>query len=205
MQLWSCADIYCQGLESEFRRSARSLSQSVITETHLTDGVDLSLARAKSVLGQVTRNCTSPRVMVVIVQREQARFLFQACFLDEAVQQSLIWIGPSSVTGLDVELPKGYLGPSSAGLTNSGPEFVSLETRWNSFIASNHPWIRVLSADQVRLKTWPYVGFAYDAVLAFAHAIHATVEGGGDIYNSTALKEPWRQKSISMVLAQQSI
>jgi hypothetical protein len=108
VQVWSCSDVYCRGLASVFRDCIRPLKVGV--EEQLTKQIDLnSIETAKAVMSQVLQNCSAPRIMVLMVQRSHAETLFRAAE-ELGVTQEVIWIGPSSVTGLDRSLPRGYLG-----------------------------------------------------------------------------------------------
>ena len=128
--------------------------------------------------------------MVLMVQRSQAEQLFKAAQdLEESLQQSLIWIGPTSVTGLDEKLPPGYLGLASESFNVESSEFAELHTRWNGRMARNDSYSSSLAGAQKTLATWPYVGFAYDAVLALARALDILARESHDIFNTSLVKQ----------------
>jgi len=190
VQLWSCNDVYCQGLKSVFLASIRALRADVRVETHTTDAVDLgSFEAARLKLGAVARNCSAPQVMVLMVQRSHAENLFEAA-RQLQIEENVLWIGPGSVTGLSVSLPNGYLGLSTSSLDRTSGEFAQLQQRWNARMAANHPSAAILTGSERELDAWPYVGFAYDAVLALAHALNHSSRGGEHaIFNISSLKE----------------
>jgi len=98
-----------------------------------------------------------------------------------------------SVSGIAL-LPKGYLG-FKTGVDQSSAEFSALQSGWAAELGTDsYP---ILEGEARNVVTHPYVGYAYDAVLSIAKALHQMRDLGEDIYNTTLFKRRLRQVTFA--------
>jgi len=180
-KVWGCNDVYCQGLVSVFREAA-AVAGIELDETHSNfdfGAGEKSTADAVSVL----KDCTVPRTQVLLVQRPDAAAIFEAAKTFD-ILHSLNFVGPVSVSGI-TGLPTGYLG-FVTGVDQMSPEFQSLQDGWTAELGTNN--YPILRGGARNLLSHPYVGYAYDAVLAIANALHTMRVQGENIYDTSRLK-----------------
>ena len=182
VKLWGCNDVYCQGLVNVFIQSADSHKIQVDTE-HSDFDFGSGYKAVKDIVAGIAKDCTAPRTQVLMVQRANAQNIFLAA-KELGVESSLIFVGPVSVSGI-AELPIGYLG-FKTGVDTEATEFAKLQSGWNTELGDGRYPILFGTARDV--SSHPYVGYAYDAVMTIAQALHVMRENGEDIYNTTALR-----------------
>ena len=191
VKLWGCNDVYCQGLVDVFRQRA-NFHGIEIDNTHADFNFVLGYGDLKDNVRMLARDCTVPRVNVLMVQRANAEAIFRAA-KELGALGSFIFVGPVSVSGL-ATLPAGYLG-FKTGVDKTADEYAKLQSRWNEELGdSNHPIIQGAARD---VSTHPYVGFAYDAVLTIAKALHSMRLNGEDIYNQSLFRQRIRNVSFA--------
>jgi len=150
----------------------------------------------RDVVEKLAMDCTIPRVNVLMVQRANAEAIFQAAE-ELGALESFIFVGPVSVSGLPT-LPLGYLG-FKTGVDKSADEYAKLESRWNEELGSTN--YAILKGNARDVSTHPYVGFAYDAVLAIAKALHAMEVNGELLPNQVLSQTIFRQRLRNVTFA----
>ena len=133
-----------------------------------------------------------------MVQRANAEMIFQAATELNAVD-SLIFIGPVSVSGI-AALPTGYLG-FKTGVDRTSPEFALLESNWITDLETNG--YDILTGSERVVSSHPYVGYAYDAVIAIAKALHTMVDQAEDVFDPALFK--FRLRAVTLAGASGNI
>ena len=178
IQAIACSDAFCQGLQDVFLNTIKQDKYRGIQVEHTSSWEFGDLQGTRNSLMQVRNNCSAPRVMLLLLQADQAQALFEIA-KNAGVYDEFVWIGCDAVTSSLSSLPSGYIGLNIA-IDTTTDSFIQLSNYWKSLDPVKYPGFHLLEYD-------PYLSMSHDALYTYALALEDLLGRGGDLGNISDL------------------
>lgn len=179
VQTITCSDAFCQGLQEVFLKTLAQDKYKGIT-------VDISANSwefgnpdgTKNAFMSIRNNCSAPRVLLLLLQADQARALFTIAKTAEVFDE-FVWVGCDAVSSSLSSLPSGYIGLNIA-IDTTSKMFLQLKNYWKSLDPVKYPGFELLEYD-------PFLSMSHDALFAYALALDELLSRDGDPRNMSDL------------------
>ena len=179
VQVVACDGSFCQGLQAEFlsvieqEKYREILVETTPKQWHFGD--DQS---TQDVLMEMHGNCSAPRVLLLLLQADQAQTLFTIA-KSAGVYDDFVWVGCDAVTSVFKNLPAGYLG-LNIEINSTSEAYIELDDYWKGLDPAKYPGYDMLQFD-------PYLSLSHDVMFTYALAFDGLLSRGGDMRNVSDL------------------